>query len=259
MIDLQELTLFLYIMARISGFVLFNPILSRNNIPGIAKAGIILVLSVFTISITNQTLSGPSGILEFSIHVLLELMLGFLLGLVVNMFFYITQLAGHMIDTQMGMTMNQVYDAGSHSNQSVTAMCLNTLMILLFFVANGHHTLFRIMVTSGEAVPFGAVSVDMKIMANAMVELFTECTVLSVKLCFPILAAELLGQLGMGILMKVIPQINVFSINIELKMVIGLLMVFMMIAPFSEFLLQTEVTMLKRLEELLTLAAGTAG
>lgn len=110
------------------------------------------------------------------------------------------------------------------------------------------------MLTSGDIVPFGAVSVDMKLMANAMVELFAECTVLAVKLCLPVLAAELLGQLGMGILMKVIPQINVFSINIELKVVIGLVMVFMMIAPFSEFLLQTEVIMLKRLEEILKLA-----
>ena len=254
MIDMNELTLFLYILARVSGFILFNPILSRSNIPNIVKSGIIMVLSVFTISLTTQTVPVPSGIVEFSIRALMEMMLGFLLGMVVNIFFYIPQLAGHMIDAQMGMTMNQVYDAGSHSNQSVTSIFFNIMMTLLFFAANGHHTLFRIMLTSGDIVPFGAVSVNMKLMANAMVELFAECTVLAVKLCLPVLAAELLGQLGMGILMKVIPQINVFSINIELKVVIGLVMVFMMIAPFSEFLLQTEVIMLKRLEEILKLA-----
>ena len=69
----------------------------------------------------------------------------------------------------------------------------------------------------------------------------------------PILAAELLGQVGMGILMKAIPQINVFSINIELKVLIGLILLDLLSSPFSEFLLQTEMTMLDSLRELLAM------
>ena len=64
---------------------------------------------------------------------------------------------------------------------------------------------------------------------------------------------ELLGQVGMGILMKAIPQINVFSINIELKVLIGLVLLLLLISPFSEFLLQTEITMLDSLRELLAM------
>ena len=63
----------------------------------------------------------------------------------------------------------------------------------------------------------------------------------------------LLGQVGMGILMKAIPQINVFSINIELKVLIGLILLLLLISPFSEFLLQTEMTMLDSLRELLAM------
>ena len=70
----------------------------------------------------------------------------------------------------------------------------------------------------------------------------------------PILAAELLGQVGMGVLMKAIPQINVFSINIELKVLIGLILLLLLISPFSEFLLQAELTMFDRLRELLALS-----
>ena len=69
----------------------------------------------------------------------------------------------------------------------------------------------------------------------------------------PIMAAELLGQVGMGVLMKAIPQINVFSINIELKVLIGLILLLLLISPFSEFLLQAELTMFDRLRELLAL------
>lgn len=252
MIDWAELTLFLYITARMSGFVLFSPILGRRNIPGIFRSGFILVLSVFVAFFAERQVRVPGSTVEFASCILLELALGYLLGLVTHFFFYIPQLAGHTIDTQMGMTMNQVYDASAQANLSVTGMLLNTLMLLLFFAAGGHHTLLRLMLTSQEIVPFGAVTLGTEA-ANALLELFIECTVLAVKLCMPILAAELIGQLGMGILMKVIPQINVFSINIELKVLIGLAMLLLLLAPFSEFLLEAERAMFDSMKTLLTL------
>ena len=253
MIDWAELTLFLFITARISGFVLFNPILGRRNIPGTFRSGFILVLSVFVISFAApDRVRVPGSTIELVFCILLELALGYLLGLVMNFFFYIPQLAGHAIDTQMGMTMNQIYDASAQANLSVTSVLLNTLMLLLFFAGNGHHTLLRLMLTSQEVVPFGTVTFGMDA-ANALLELFIECTLLAVKLCMPILAAELIGQLGMGVLMKVIPQINVFSINIELKVIIGLVMLLMLMAPFSEYLLEAERAMLDSMHTLLGL------
>ncbi len=56
MIDEGALTLFLLITARMSGFVLFNPLLSRQNFPGTFRAGFTLLLSVFTYSVTGGRL-----------------------------------------------------------------------------------------------------------------------------------------------------------------------------------------------------------
>ena len=255
MIDWAAVTLFLYILARMSGFVLFNPLLSRSNLPVLYRIGIILVFSVFVGGTVSQTVQVPVGIIDLGVRMMLELGVGFLLGMVVNFFFYVPQLAGNMIDTQMGMTMSQIYDAGSQSNLSVTGVLLNTLMTLLFFAGNGHHTMIRLFLTSGQIVPYGAASLNTPVL-NAMLELFVECTLLGVKLCLPILSASLIAQIGMGILMKVIPQINVFSINIELKVIIGLGMLLVLIAPFSEFLLRAEVSMLNSLGTILSLTGS---
>lgn len=252
MLNDGQLTLFIYIFARMSGFILFNPVLGRRTIPGIVRSGLIMTTSVMVYSMTSQTVAIPGGVLEFSLKILLELSLGYLLGLIMNLFFYIPALAGEVIDTQMGMTMAKTYDAGAQASMSVTSTLLTTLMLLLFFVANGHHTLLRILLTSGAVVPYGAAAMG-DAAANAVVQLFIDCTVLAVKLCMPILAAELIGQMGMGILMKIIPQINVFAINIELKVIIGLLLIFLLLAPFSEFLLAAERTMLDALGEVLPL------
>lgn len=254
----QTLTLFLYITARVSGFILFNPLLGRNNIPGIVRAGLVLVISVFTASIVTQTatVEVPNSIMVFAVRVLVELLVGFMLGMIVNFFLVIPQLAGQVIDTQMGMTMNQIYDASSNANMSTTSVLLNALMVLLFFVGNGHHTLFRLLITSGDLVPFGGMVLDFEIMTSALLAIFVEAVILAVKLAMPILAAELIGQVGMGILMKVIPQINVFTINIDIKILIGLVMLLMLVSPISEFLLEAEAIMLDRMEEALRLTGG---
>lgn len=257
MFDGAMTTLVIYIIARMSGFVLFNPILGRTNIPTAYRVGLTLVLSVSAVSAISaqQTAVPPVSLLDLAIRILLEMALGFLFGMVMNFFFYIPQFAGTVIDTQMGMTMNQIYDPASQSNMSVTGVFLNAMMTLFFFAANGHHTLLRIIITSGDVVPYGAAALGADA-ANAMLQLFIECTLLALKLTLPILAAELLGQIGMGVLMKVIPQINVFAINIELKIIIGLGLLLALLAPVSEYMLDVEREMLRSLEEILRTAAG---
>ena len=104
-------------------------------------------------------------------------------------------------------------------------------------------------------VPYGTATLG-KAVASGVAEVFFSCMVLSIKLAFPILAAELLGELGMGILMKAIPQINAFVINIELKVIIGLLLLFPFLTPINEFLLDMESGMLTTLSDLLKILAG---
>lgn len=249
-----QLTLFLYITMRMTGFILLNPLFGRRGIPGLVKAGFILVLAATVFSLSGDAVvEVPTGILVLSLRLLMELALGFLLGFVMQLFFYIPVMAGQIIDNQMGLSMATIYDAGSQINNTLTSTLLNVMMAVLFFSANGHHTLLRIVLTSGAAVPFGAVAVGPEIY-DAMVLLFVECTLLGLKLSMPILAAEMIGEVGMGILMKTIPQINAFVINIELKVIVGLFLVFLLMTPFSEFLLDAERVMLNSLGQVLAMA-----
>ena len=96
------------LLARMSGFVLFNPLLGRKSLPGLFRAGLILSLSVFVFPLAQQQTTLADGVIALALRLLLELALGFVLGMVINFFFYIPQLAGLVIDTQMGMTMNEI-------------------------------------------------------------------------------------------------------------------------------------------------------
>lgn len=255
MIDWSAFTLFLYILMRMSGFVLFSPIYGRGGLPGLVRSGFALMLTVAAYGAYEGSAPIPGTLLEFTLRLLLELAVGFVLAMIMRFFFAIADIGGEPIDTQMGMSMGRTYDPGAQASMTNTAILLNCMMMLLFFTANGHITLLRVVLTSGEAVPFGQAALNRNL-SSWMLQLFAECALLAVKLCLPVLAAELMGQVGMGVLMKVIPQINVFAINIELKVLVGLGMLMLLMAPISGFLLEVEGEMLERLQDILQFFNG---
>lgn len=253
--DWNALYLFELIAMRVSGFVFTNPLFGRNNLTSLVKAGFALVLSIFVWTTEDAAVTAPATVVELVVRLLLELCVGVILAFVMQLFFSVVQLGGEVIDAQMGLNMAQVYDSSSQVNMTVTTSLLNVLLVLTFFAENGHYTLLRIFLSSGNVVPYGTASLG-EAVVSGMVEVFAACMVLAVKLALPILAAELLGELGMGILMKAIPQINAFVINMELKIIIGLVLLLAFLTPINEFLLDVEKNMLDTLGGMLQVIAG---
>ena len=256
MFNWSAFTLFLYIMMRMSGFIMFSPFFGRNGVPALFQGGMITFLSITAYSMTEQVVNVPETIVELTFRLFMELGVGFFINMLLRFMLYIPEQAGEIIDTQMGMSMARSYDPGAQSSMTTTANFLNMMTQIIFFLANGHVTLIQMMLTSGEIVPFGQVAFgDMA--ANHMVAFFSQCVMLAFKLSFPILGAELLGQMGMGILMKAIPQINVFAINIELKVIVGMLMLSALLSPISNYLLEIESLVLGSARDVMTLFGGT--
>ena len=249
--DWSELYLFTLIFMRATGFVMMNPLLGRTSVPNLIRAGTAMVLSIFLFGLANESPAVPATTLEFGLKLLLELGVGFVLGFVMQLFFMVIGVGGEIIDAQMGLNMAQVYDSSSQVNMTMTAALLNVLMILTFFAENGHYTMLRIFLSAQRVVPYGEAAFGREV-ASGVTEVFLSCILLTVKLALPILAAEMLGELGMGILMKAIPQINAFVINIELKVIIGLVLFFLFLSPINEFLLGVESQMLRTMSQILT-------
>ena len=147
MIDDAQLTLFLFILMRMTGFMVFNPLLGgRSGVPGLVKAGASLMLAVAVYSLTDLPLpTVPTTVVEFAVRSLLELALGYLIAVLVHFFFYVVLQAGQMIDAQMGMNMSETYDPSIENNITMTGTLQKIMMALIFFVAGGHLIMFSIL------------------------------------------------------------------------------------------------------------------
>ncbi len=249
--NVAQLTLFSLIMMRMSGFILLNPVLGRRNIPMIVKAGFIFGLTILIYSLSMEEVVEPENMIIFGFLLMKEFVVGYMIGYVMELFFFAITFGGYIIDFQLGLSMSTVYDPQSNSQVAVTGSLLQTWFMLLFFAVDAHLALMKIMVTSAEIVPYGGIVITTNL-GKRVIELFLECVELGVRLSLPILAAEFLVQVGIGIMNKVVPQISIFVINIQLKLIVGMGLLVILFSPTGEHLNRILTEMMKSVQGILT-------
>lgn len=228
-------TLLLFIFLRLSGCILFNPIFGRRNVPTTVKTGLSLILTIFTYGL----LQNPQDVVATTVVAVVilgakELLIGFIIGFIINLFMSALIVAGDVMDMQVGLSMSKIYDPASNVSMPVTASVINVMLMVIFFLSNGHLTLIQIFTYSADILPFGAFTITPDVYKSIAL-LFQTVLIYAVKLSMPILAAEIITEMGVGLMMKAVPQINVFVVNIQLKVLIGLLMMVLLVPAFAGF------------------------
>ena len=225
--------LFSLIFMRMSGAIIFYPLLGRTNFPNPAKGALIFVLSLMLYMGVDGTLAHPpSGMLEYGVMLVKELFVGFVLGFSMELMFVVIRFASAIMDHNMGLSMAQVYDPQYHTQMTITSGIYYAFVSLMFLAMDGHVRLIALFFASARLIPFGEVVIRPEI-SDLMLEIFTANVAAGFQFAFPLIAMELVTEAAMGILMRMIPQINVFAVNFQLKIIVGLLMLLYMFSPFS--------------------------
>lgn len=247
----QEFMLFTLILMRMSGFIFLNPVLGRRNIPSIAKTGMALALTILIYFVAEGTELNIASPLEFGLLLLKEFVIGYFLGFIMVLFEFAVTYAGSIADFMMGLSMSTVYDAQNGIQVALTGNILQIYFMLLFFAVDGHLALMNILVTSADIVPYGQITIGPEV-TQAVIEIFCRCVELAVKMVFPLIAIELLMDIGTGILMKIIPQINLFVLSIQMRVVLGIIMMLLLISPIGDFLGDLIGEMMRAVQHMLT-------
>lgn len=243
----------LMILARILGIFSFNPILSRGNVPGRVRAGISLLITyviAMTIDVGELDIGETAG--EYVICILRELAIGLIMGFICDMFVYLIFFAGEIMDSQAGLGMAKIFDPSSHMQMSLYGSYIGYMFYLYFFVSNSHMTLIRIFADSFELIPLCSWTVSPEFGWTA-VEMFAKIVTLMVQLAMPIMAAELIVEFSVGIMMKAVPQIQIMAVNIQLKVLVGFAVLFAITPAMSEFIVDYIDNMMETARNAVTL------
>lgn len=252
---LNNFVAFLMITARVSGIFTFNPIFSRQNVPMRIKVGMTLVMSVVTAAyMGNNLVYTDSGIPAMVLNLGKELLIGLVLGFFVNLILTVIIYAGEVMDTQIGFGMAKAMDPMTGVQMPLFANLFYYIFILYFFIVGGHLKYIELFVTSYDILPLGyGFNADTINLTYFIVNYMGIVLSLAVKFAAPILAAELITEFVIGVMMKAVPTIQIFVVNIQLKIVVGMIVLLAVAQPMSDFLDRLLDIMFKNLDSIIGL------
>lgn len=214
----------LLVFMRIIGIFIIAPFYSSAKIMSQLKVGLTLLLSVVVFfSYDFSNLVKPELDVMYISLIFKELAIGLFLGFILLLYFSIFNMAGNMIDAQIGFSMSSAFDPMSNSNVTVTANLYYTSAMLIFFSINGHHWMIESMVKSFDILPLGNVNVKWGLVEQ-FISNFSEVFELSFKVAMPIMVTIFIANVTLGFLAKTVPQMNVFVVGMPMKVAIGLVL-----------------------------------
>lgn len=212
----------LLLFLRVSGLTLSSPIFGRQNIPAAAKISYSLALAYFFFTIAPDPAPlSYGGVLAYALLCFKELLIGLVMGYVLTLFFSVAFTAGQLVDMQMGFGMANVFDEQSNVSVPMLGNLFNVMMLLCFVATGGFERLLALLDLTLRRIPVGMVALNPGI-AWVVAELFCNAFVLGVRMALPVVVSGLLGEAVMGMLVRTVPQMNVFVIGLPLKVLLGL-------------------------------------
>lgn len=229
---------FILVVARLSGLFLIAPVFSSKLIPTKIKLMALLVLAAtLTPIVAPSAPETPTSIVPLLISIMTESIIGFALGFSVAIVFTAVQIGASLIDTSIGFSMANVIDPLNSAQGAVLGSFYSMVATLAFLAVNGHHWLLAGFKRSFEIVQLGAVPDIQQMMANVFTT-FAQLFGMAFQIAAPVLITLLLVDVVLGIVSRVVPQMNVFFVGIPLKIGVGLLAVIISLPTFTGFLEQ---------------------
>ena len=224
---------FLFVMFRVGALILFTPILGSGQVPNRLKIGLILFLSIAVFPMVRATpMAELKGLFELVIYLFSEITIGLAVAYSARLLFTAVQIAGTVVDFQMGFGVVNVIDPQTETQVSITAQFQNILAILFFLSLNAHHIIIGAIVESFFLINPSQINFS-TFTPEVMLLLFKATFVTAVKIAAPIMAILFFISVGLGLVARTVPQMNVFIVGFPLQIGVGLLMVGLSMSFFS--------------------------
>ena len=221
-----DLELFLLILVRVASFIYIAPFFSMSNTPSRVRVGLAFFISVLLYQ------SGPKQeivydtLIGYSIIVMKEAVTGFLIGFGANLCTAVVAFAGQVADMEMGLSMASLFDPTTKQQTTITGVYYNYMVLLLLMISGMHRYLLKAMAETYELIPVNGSVLHDEALLQALISFMGDYIIIGFRICLPIFAVMILLNAILGILAKVSPQLNMFAVGIQMKMLVGFCILF---------------------------------
>ena len=229
----NQIDVLMLIMVRVSAFLIFVPVLSGMSIPLQFRLFFAFVVSVAIFSsgiVTSVTYhDSPAGLIML---IIAEVATGAMMGFILFFIFNAILFAGQFIDFSMSFAMVNVMDPVQQIQVPIIGNILFMSASALLVAAGGIYVFLSSFFDSFRLVPIGtAFILGHQDLAEYMVLAFVGFVLIAVRIALPIVGTLMIVNVCLGIMVKAVPQMNVFVVGIPLKVALGLLLVLTVMIP----------------------------
>lgn len=221
----SDLFALLLVFARLGAAIMLLPGFGEVFVSGRIRLIIALALSVvITPVVVGQLPRLPDSTVELFLLVGGEALIGLIIGAMARFLVTALHVAGVIIGFQSSLSNAQLFDPTTAEQGSLIGTFLNVLGVFLIFMANLHHPMLLAMADSytlfvpGAPLPVGDV-------AEMAIRMMGQSFVLAFKIAAPIIVVGLVFYLGLGLLARLMPQVQIFFVAIPLQTALGFFMI----------------------------------
>ena len=213
---------FFLILIRVSVILFMFPFFSARVIPVSSKAGLSLMITLILYPVTPI----PEGKLPLAgwtmAQIMLgELIIGMVLGLMVQLFFEGIRMMGQLVGFQSGFAIANVLDPQGGIQISIFSNMAYLVAMVLFLLLNGHHIVLRAIRDSFEVIHMGSLRIDQQVVLEMMGHT-ADMFIIALKIGAPAIAALLFTQVAFGLVTKLMPQMNIMVVAFPVQIIVGL-------------------------------------
>jgi len=213
----------LLVFARVGSALMLMPGLGDLYVPQRARLLLALLLSLIVASVIGPALPrAPASPAALTALLFGEIVVGLLLGTIARILLQALEAGGAIISMQLGLSAATVFDPAAAQQSAITSAFLTVLGTLVIFLTDSHHLMLRALVDSYALFVPGAMP-PFEDLAATVVRYVGLSFRLAVELSAPLIVAGTLFYVALGLVAKLMPQLQVFFIIMPLQIVGGLL------------------------------------
>ncbi|MDD5285464.1 MAG: flagellar biosynthetic protein FliR [Desulfuromonadaceae bacterium] len=232
----REVIIFMMVLSRIAGIFAALPVFGGRSVPVVIKAVTVFMITLVcfpTLSVSIPEV--PPDAFTLALLALSELMVGLSLGFITQIIFASVEFSGQIIGMQMGLTISSIIDPTRGTQTQIMSVVQVLFATLMFLSLNIHHLFIRAIIDSFRVIPLGGWHLNGELV-HFLVQRAADIFTIGVRLAAPVMVALLLTTVGLGIMARAFPQMNIFMISLPLNIGLGLMVLGMTLTIFFHVL-----------------------
>ena len=221
LLDPVRIAAIFLIFVRVGGLMTAAPFFGHKSIPVKVRLLLAVVLSWVMVGFVElpspQLIARPLGMV---VAIFTEMLTGVAIGFAAQFLFWGVAYAADVLGFQMGLAMAQVFDPATGSNTNPMGRLLMLVFLLVFILLDGPHMLLEALVMSFQAVPLAGAQLHAS--GPQLLTMAGGLFITGLRIASPFMVTFFLVESAMGIFARVVPQADLFSLGMPLKLIVGL-------------------------------------